>query len=272
MQHVRNQHIVPEFLLKNFSDDGLKIWTFDKSAIQQRWNEVKLRSISTTPTNKYFYDRTAGTKLGSLEYNLRDIEDQASSLISKLIIQKNLEILSEEDKIKLSLFLATQSFRTIGGLGDVQYVNQQLKDFIEPHGVDTSSLDPRSTWLDIIESSNEFIKHFLNKSWSLIISKSEFYISDNPFTRNNTTHVRQNRGNLGFDSKGIEIYLPLSSSVTLCLYCKETFPYNNTVFEAQSENVEYLNWLQVKYSNRFIYSHNSNFELIYDMLAKNDLG
>lgn len=119
--------------------------------------------------------------------------------------------------------------------------------------------------------SDENVKYLLNKSWSLTISNDEYYISDNPVVKSNTTNIQPHRGTLGLESKGIEIYLPLSSSVMLCFYCSETFPYENIVVEAAPANIEYLNWLQVVYSDRFIYAKKSDFELIYDMIKKNKL-
>jgi hypothetical protein len=84
MEHVKNQHTVPRLLLKNFSNEnGTKIWTFDKEAIDKRWNNIKNRSIKNTPTEEFFYDRIVGQKDGSLEYKLAAVEDRAESIITE---------------------------------------------------------------------------------------------------------------------------------------------------------------------------------------------
>ena len=75
MPNVIDQHIVPQFLLKNFSNKNqTHIWSFDKDAIEQRWKNKKNRAIKNTSTEKYFYDKVAGEKTDSFEYKLTAVE------------------------------------------------------------------------------------------------------------------------------------------------------------------------------------------------------
>jgi len=271
VQHVNDQHIVPQFLLEKFSPDGLKVWSFDKTAISERWPNTKLRSIISTPTERRIYDKDEGLPEESLEYFLRDIENVASPIIDKLIETKDLNQLSSNDKLMIAWFVSSQMSRTKGAIGQIENIKAQLNEFTEPHDFVMADFDTKSFWLNQIEKSDENVKYLLNKSWSLTICDDEYYISDNPVVRSNTTNIQPHRGTLGLESRGIEIYLPLSSSVMLCLYCAETIPFENILAKASPENIEYFNWLQVKYSDRFVYSQKSDFDLIYDMINKDIL-
>lgn len=271
MQHVNDQHIVPQFLLKNFSTDGLKVWSFDKQAIPKRWRNTNFRSIISTPTEKHIYDKQEGNPDDSLEYFLRDLENLASPIIHKLVKRQDLGQLSSNDKLMIANFVSSQMARTKGGRKELDNLKAQLNGFTESKGFRMEDFNIKSFWLDQITKSDKYVKYLLNKSWSLNICDDDYYISDNPVVKYNTTNFQPHRGNLGIDSKGIEIYLPLSSSVMLCLYCAETFPHENIVVKASPENIEYFNWLQVKYSDRFIYAKKEGFELIYDMLKKEAL-
>ena len=268
MQHVNDQHIVPEYLLKNFSTDGLKVWSFDKQAISKRWGNANFRSIKSTPTEKHIYDKQEGNPDGSLEYFLRDLENLVSPIIQKLVKGLDLNQLSANDKLLIAKFVLSQMARTKGGIKVIDNLKAQLNGFTESRGFRLEDLNIKSFWLDQIEKSDKYVEYLLNKSWSLTICDDEYYISDNPVVKYNTSNFQPHRGTLGLDSKGIEIYLPLSSSVMLCLYCAETFPHENIVVKASPGNIEYFNWLQVKYSDRFIYAKKEGFELIDDMIKK----
>ena len=67
---------------------------------------------------------------------------------------------------------------------------------------------------------------------------------------------------------GIEIHLPISPSLTLCLFCEKLFKnrgyYKNYIenLACEPENAENLNSLQISYSQRFIFSHKNEFDLV----------
>lgn len=62
----------------------------------------------------------------------------------------------------------------------------------------------------------EFSMHIRNKQWLVLEASSDdgFYISDNPIGFHNYNNFEP-FGNLGFAVPGIEIYLPLSPTLTL---------------------------------------------------------
>lgn len=272
MKHVKNQHIVPQFLLKNFSNQNQTyIWSFDKHAIDERWNNEKNRAIKNAPTQEYFYDNVAGKKTDSFEYKLRDIETNSEPEISQLVQSKNLDTLSNQNKELIAEFIAYQRLRTKQNYNDTK---RFLDDYYKPiENLLNKSIErnPRTFWLDFLKTANDYKIHLLNKTWVLAESNEEFFISDNPVVFQNSTNNRAERGNLGLETQGIEIYLPLSSSLILCMFCNKTIPITTPNIQSVPGNIENFNWLQVKYSERFIFSQNRNFDLIYEMINENDL-
>ncbi len=56
--HVKNQHYVPQFLLKNFSSREKKfIWAYDKNEKYSVQNQIKERPIKKVASEEYFHDQ-----------------------------------------------------------------------------------------------------------------------------------------------------------------------------------------------------------------------
>jgi hypothetical protein len=272
LKHVKKQHIVPEFLLKNFSSkEQTHIWSFDKSAINERWNNEKYRAISSAPTEDYFYDKTIGVEHGSYEYVLRNNETIVAPIINRLIGCRDLNGLSEEDKSNIALFLCFQMFRTKGHLELTENILNQFNKPVEDYIGHKIDVNYRKVWLENLEMVNTYKQFILDKTWILAESNDEFYLSDNPVVFQNIAHRRKNRGNLGINSLGVEIYLPLSSSVVLGLFCNKTVPDTKPNIKCLPGNIENLNWLQVIYSTKFVFSKTNNFELINKMIDEKEL-
>jgi len=269
MTHVRNQHIVPEFLLKNFSDDASNIWSFDKYAIKERWGNQKNRAISSAPTEEYFYDKVIGEKVNSYEYVLRDVETKAAPVIKDLIKNRDIKNISEIEKDVITEFLSFQMLRTKKQLKKTEDFLNKLYMPVEELTGQSIERNNRTFWLGLLDTAKEYKKHLLNKTWILAESNNEFYLSDNPVVLQNTTHIREHRGNLGLESLGIEIYLPLSSSVVLGLFCNKTVAMEIPNIKCVPEIIENLNWLQIINSDRFVFSKSNNFDLINKMIEEN---
>lgn len=151
------------------------------------------------------------------------------------------------------------------------------------------------------------VPHFLNKAWLLLETtpKHPFFISDNPIgLHNDMDHGPY--GNLGLAVRGIQIYLPLSSTLCLHLLCPtiaEEFRkahdnlrvfdqmapgfadsavkrpafaiafceglMNGTPVRVVEDNVTLINSLQVVFSSRFVYCESNQFELVQRMIRDN---
>ncbi len=276
--HVKNQHYVPQFLLKNFSSRENKfIWAYDKNEKYSVQNQIKERPIKKVASEEHFYDQFKNNKIGSYEYSLQQVENTTAPIIEKIIETKKLNDLSEEEKRTLSFFITLQNLRTKGHLlqteTSMKTISKQLKD---KTNIEVPYIDSKKIWFSVLEESTNFYQILINKVWMLSESNNSFLLSDNPVTLQNTTDISKIRGTLGLDSYGIEIYLPLSPSITLCLFCEKLFKnsgYHNRYLPnltCEHENVENINSLQIAYSERFIFSHKNEFELVKRQL-KNTL-
>ena len=89
MTHVKNQHYVPRFLLKNFCNGDKKfIWTYDKHITYSPNNKIKERPIRKVASEEFFYDQIKNLKDTSFEYPLQEIESNAAPVINKIINDK----------------------------------------------------------------------------------------------------------------------------------------------------------------------------------------
>ncbi len=113
MNHVKNQHYVPRFLLKNFVSGNKRfIWAYDKLAKAKRWNTIKERPISKVASEDYFYDQIKNDKDTSFEYRIGQIEKFAAPIIGRILQNQSLKNFDEIEKEILSFFFAIQYIRT----------------------------------------------------------------------------------------------------------------------------------------------------------------
>lgn len=220
-------HYVPRFLLKNFTH-GKKpnIFVYDKS------NDKRFRTnIKNIAVENRFYELKLPDGILTLEPELADLETNSAQIIEKLIQEKSIRALNNDEVKKLAIFLAIQFFRTkehrLRLEQKVKLIVQKLRDGgateenIEevtkgPTGVPMNKL----IGLSLILDAKEFVPYFLNKVWVLFETtyRHPFFISDNPITLyNEINHLPY--GNIGLAVRGIEIYLPISTTLCLGLLC-----------------------------------------------------
>ncbi|MEK6495309.1 DUF4238 domain-containing protein [Myroides odoratimimus] len=272
MAHPKNQHYVPKVLLKSFSSKDSFIWTYDKVAKNKNWNVIKKRSINRVASENYFYDQVQNNKDFSFEYELGKIERETSPLIEKLVLNQNINSITELEKEKLSYFVAIQLIRTKFQLNRIKdYVinfEEKTNSFI---GIKQDPIDYKMLWFSLFEAAKEFSMAIKNKVWFLGQSDKLFYTSDNPVVLQNTINKSTIRGTIGLDSYGIEIYMPLSDSVILCMFCEKLLQNKHGILNLKkfnSENILNVNALQFYQSERFLFSSSNNFEMIEEIINK----
>lgn len=268
--HVKNQHLVPQFLLKNFaSRDEAFIWAYDKNEKYNEQNRIKERAIKKVASEKYFYDKNKKDPESSYEYVLQEIENNSAPIIAEIIKTKNIKDISKEDRRTLSLFIVTQILRTKGNLLQCESRTESISKHLEEKwNIKTPDIDSKKVWFSTLQKHEIFKEIIMNKIWVLYESNNSFLISDNPVTLQNVINTNKHRGTLGIDSPGIEIYLPLSPSLTICMFCEKFFEQNGYYIKqipneiSILEKVENLNFLQIASSDRFIFSHKNDFEFV----------
>ena len=227
------QHYVPQFILKNFMHKKNQVHVFDKKN-----GRIFSSNTKNVASENHFYNFIL--KNGSehtWEVALSELEGEVSVIIDKIIDEKSLKGLSDEQKYQLALFLAVQFVRT-------RDVRENFKDIVlkfskvvsskfgEENGLfsgqdvqDMISEDSLKLYTAelLAEVRETYLPYFLNKLWALYEApKGEnFYIGDNPVSRSNFLPSRFGRSNLGLAVKGTEIYFPISSKYCLALLCPE---------------------------------------------------
>ena len=187
-------------------------------------------------------------------------------IIEKLISQKSIKILTDLEKEKISYFVAIQSVRTKWQLNRVR---EHTVDFVgkvsEAFGIQQEQINHRALWFSLFEATKEFSKLIKNKVWFLGQSNKMFYTSDNPVVLQNSSNQSSIRGTLGLDCFGIEIYMPLSDSLILCMLCEKLMQNRHGILDIEIfsyEGVVNVNALQYFQSERFIFSSTGKFEMI----------
>ena len=131
----------------------------------------------------------------------------------------------------------------------------------------------RELWMSSFFNAPKIAPILLDKIWFLLESDNKFFTSDHPVVKQNYLNNNPYRGTLGLRSEGIEIYFPLSPSLALALYCEKSYVILKDIKlpPCSAENIENFNSLQVLYADRFIISHDSNFDLAIDMIQKGEV-
>ncbi|MES2908330.1 MAG: DUF4238 domain-containing protein [Pseudomonadota bacterium] len=230
MTEAKVQHYVPKFLLRNFGTGKKdKVWVFDK--LLRKSFETNAKNIAS---ESRFYDfEVEGTAL-SLESSLSNIESKAKPVIEKMLNSDSTAGLTHEERSVMAAFLAIQFVRTKAFR--MQWADfprllrdkfERLNEQITPDSqaekliADPSKNDIKiETTRMLLGAPDTYGTHFLGKTWFLgaTTSNEPFWISDNPISLQNATDMGP-FGNLGLAVKGIEIYLPLSSTRALAMWC-----------------------------------------------------
>lgn len=299
MSHPKNQHYVPQFILRYFCFDNEHLYCFDK----QNGN-IFIPNVRNIASEKYFYDIENGRPEFSLEYCLAEIEEKAGFGIKKLNYEHTLKCLIEEDYKNISMLIAIQMLRTKSSREELWHINREVSKILRNEGFDPDSVgnfhefksekEVKEVALYNLKIATNLYPSIIDKKWILYTSGDKFIISDNPVVKQNTMNKDPYRGTLGLANNGIEIYFPLSPSIVLCLFCNNTFNnianiydsryreldkngnfetrnFVNSVrrkipIECNPENIENINSLQIIYSERFIFSKCSEFSIVNEMI------
>ena len=311
---VKKQHTVPRFLLDNFGFNGgskhKRLHTFDKKS-ERKYQQT----IFDASTRNAFYNIEGHPEQASLEPILGIYENETAPIFRKIIESKKLFTLTKKERYKIATFVAIQRARSYGELLRISSMLDVIGNKLESIGAtpeqifseigSTNSSERKNSFLSLILNQESVVEHLLSKSWILYETDEShpYYISDSPVTLYNSNDMG-NYGNLGVGVKGIQIHLPISSTLTLAFICPsiadEAMKARNQVLEHQdvphllkmwknplgliafgnafdkdvpkkqnSENVKFLNSLQVMFGEQYVYCSKDDFSLVETMLSDN---
>ena len=281
---TKRQHFVPQFLLRNFTNESGKLWVYDKS--EDRAFPSGTQNIAC---DGYFYDdETVAQVTGEdqfVEKALAAAEGKWSANLSTVLERvratKNMQfaVLSDEERSSMSEMMAVQMIRT----PLVRETNSQMKDamvrvlkrFSGEDEIPDDKLPEEFRDFDAKqfhvvsmlghESVTTYQKIFFGHIWVFLRAAGlgSFYSSDHPVARR--PHVTGGwMSHSGIGSRGIEIAFPIAHDVCLQMYDREHFSQmqimEETVNDAPKDQMLlYYNAMQVESSHRFLYSKDNDF-------------
>lgn len=225
-----NHHYVPKMLLRNFAFE-----TKGKEEQVYVYDKHKERTFPTAVSNiaaeRGFYEADFGDGLVNIEQPLSVLEDKTKAAFAKLIEHEDVTVLDDEDRAWIAIFIASQHVRVRHFRETVKVLDQQVTEMIIRSGGDPLKVEGFSAFKDeeelkrfaiefLVGSMKEFSEELSIKAWLLMKTGPElpFWISDNPVTMHNSEDYGP-YGNIGLAVKGIQIHLPISSTLTLVLWC-----------------------------------------------------
>jgi hypothetical protein len=227
---ARGHHHVPLMLQNAFatSAKGKKdqVFVFDKH---------EDRGFRTSPENilqeRDFNTFDDGAAVLCLEDGLQSVEDKAAPVFRKIIAERAINGLSDEERAAACVFTALQKIRGTSVRFDMADFTQQISDRLRANGDDPSLVpqlqggdDPEQIKLSALmlikNNLGEFARSYVNKNMALIAAPpgETFVLGDCPVVlANQNDHAPY--GNIGLEVKGIEIYLPIAPDLTLAFFC-----------------------------------------------------
>ena len=266
MSKTINQHFVPQFLLKNFTSSSETVCIYDSTRGILR----PPTSVNRVLAENYFYDND-----NSVEHFLRDKVEGPASLVLKLFSPKNSEQpipLNKHSKIDVLRFLSVQLNRTPMALKDSLdsidgIFDNLIKELGRLNNFEESAInsvkfelnDPK----DILRMQTiEAALHWPlidDLEWHFIINgtTTDFVISDHPVVHYNWYLRDSTRIDYtAITNHGVQMFLPISPVVTLCLYDKNIYKLgskNCSYTEVNNESdINILNALQFRSRDSFI--------------------
>jgi hypothetical protein len=277
MQIVKIQHYVPRLYLRNFSvvnKGKCSIFCFDK--VKEKVFCVKIENIAV---EKYFYDTDKG-KNQIIEKMLGRLESIFNAAYGKLLQTEDLGSLSIMEKAAIAYFVAMQDLRTREFREFFKDMTSQLKEKLSGYKM-TAAFKKQLETIQGEEAAKAMQLKFMVRNadwyakivgamkWMLLVNETKlpYWTSDHPIDRHNDID-QSPYGNLGLLSKGIQIYFPLSTKISL-LFCDPVlFRVLPEKVSVKEENVIFQNYLQVSWSTRHIFSTNDDFGLAKQMILE----
>lgn len=231
---VENQHYVPKFLLRNFtSRKKKKLWVYDKQEENTYSTNVK-----NTATERNFYVLKNGDNEISIEPWFALLDSKAGEVVSQIIHSESIQGLSKEEWDWFILFVAFQFIRTRQQLETLKNFKSQMIEWFKVRDMDSESInysdqDLKNALLSDMFKNIPRLQEALESKYVLLFktgTSTSFYTSDHPVVQHNDNDGLY--GNLGLETPGIQVYLPLSSQLLIGFWCRSV---GNTIYDTKQK-------------------------------------
>lgn len=267
-QTTKNQHYVPQFLLRGFDSTGhekpkVHIFDVERNIFREK------QAVTNVFSQNYFYDNNNEVE----NFLSSNIEGPASEVISR-IRRDDFSVL-DKDGTELIKFMCCQDARTVEGREDaLNFINAHfhpiVSDLDRLNGLGIS--DPECFKIRPLnkEAMRDFSaaqalrgiidsKGMEDLEFHILVNKTndEFIISDHAIARYNWFYRDLNDPRIGsMLAKGVQLFLPLSDKLCLCAYDAKVYKYgskSSNVSELHFESdIYWLNQLQMRNARSFI--------------------
>ena len=297
--NVKQQHYVPQLLLRNFArpDNKDQVFTFEKATSKvystsinktgsaNRYNEVEIRSGVV------------------LEHALGSMECDAAPVFAEIIRTKRLDRLTDEQRYKVSLFIAIQIGRTPTFREEMAQFSRALGERIGKANWEAWKFEPVSKedlkWSTAMfaAKSQDMAQFIYDKVWFLheATGSDRFVIGDHPVAQ---WHSRNMTGNHYYvpppQEPGCQMNLPISPKLTLSLWCptilnkrgrftleqlkvlrarrsplsqQDIAFLGEYTYPATAGNVDHLNFIQIARANARLYGATDQFDDLRAQIA-----
>lgn len=287
-QKIKLQHYVPRFYLQSFGAQGgdANPYCFDKS-------ECKSFKGKNIACESYFYDISEdGDQV--VETGFSYLESLFKYSYDKLVSTQDLCRLNSEEKKVMAYFVATQLVRTKENREAYRDFYRQVIETLSKGNLPKESREQLKLQFAITEEEValqssvteeelktvhigmlQFVPYCVDKfsrmKWVLNINSftMPYWSSDNPVTRSNPIdHWPYN--SVSLSRKGIQVHLPLSPVLSLCICDPVMYNYLPSNFEITDvQSVKSANYLQVYWSTRYVFSNKNDFSFAEAIIQKN---
>lgn len=223
------QHYVPRVLLKNFANgdkDG-QVYAFDKHQGKRLPAKTAIRNLCG---ERNFYATEGANGQISIEQTLSELEGQIDPVLQRILNDQSLANLTVEQREFLALFVAVQFMRVPMMHETQRHIVEAVRDRSKKVYPDAQGLAEFDVLLGknsiklramkhIAESAVGYTRIISLHRWALFRTSIQdpFWISDCPVVMHNDRKFGP-YGNIGLALPGIQIYMPLSPTLTLTIW------------------------------------------------------
>lgn len=227
-QAAQNQHYVPKFILRNFLSDPKKerVCVFSKKS-----GKGFTTSIKNILAERRFYEFLVNESyLASFEKSIGRVENLLLPVYRSVIASNGLDG-TRKQKEQLARLVAFQFVRTRSMRDQFQDLESKLEHLADLRGFSLEDFAGHESLTGdklgqlhinfMINMTDQLADVIASKDFFLLRAPKgrRFYLSDNPVSIHNSERQDGLLGNMGFECKGIEVYMPLSSDLQLCAWC-----------------------------------------------------
>lgn len=282
MPRIKVEHYVPQCYLRRFTEDGRRLFVFDKATKRSFPSNIK-----NVAAERYFYDipqddAPTGVDVQIVEKALQHIEDGYVRAVTRLLRDVHeRRLIHQDDKARLAHFIMIQLFRTREFRNFYRESTEKatkacLDVALETEGPDFAPdsyqvhITEKTVWLAQVKFMFEpkrlarFVRILSNHLWFVGTNETEhpLYTSDSPVVTR-AHKIAPGAPHTGLRSEGIEIAFPLTSNHILILREKTFFAQYQELdcraMPLKPDGVRYYNHLQALRSYRHVYCESSDF-------------